>query len=75
MESRTHYKLTAYFYMVQEIPDFRAARQKEFSSKCHAATLVTLLCKNVYIEEQPVTMTLLTWLNQTAVVILVLQPL
>ena len=27
------------------------------------------------IEEEPVTMTLLTWLNQTAVVILGLQPL
>ena len=38
---------------------------------CHFGQTAMQKC----IGEQPVTMTLLTWLNQTAVVILVLQPL
>ena len=38
---------------------------------CHFGQTAMQKC----IGEQPVTMTLLTWLNQTAVVILVLQPI
>ena len=38
---------------------------------CHFGHTAVQKC----IEEQPVTMTLLTWLNQTGVAILVLQPL
>ena len=29
MESRTYFKLMAKFYMVQEVPDFRAAKQMQ----------------------------------------------